>query len=80
MTVEIVDPGGHVVRTLVVSEAVPSGYHRFTWDGRSDDGRLVKDGVYKPRVDLDDADRTINLPNGSCSTPSRRRSSERLRG
>ncbi len=63
VTVEIVGPGGHVVRSLVVSEAVPSGYHRFTWDGRSDDGRLVKDGVYEPRVDLDDADRTINLPN-----------------
>lgn len=63
VTVEIVGPGGHVVRSLVVSEAVPSGYHRFTWDGRGDDGRLVKDGVYEPRVDLDDADRTINLPN-----------------
>jgi hypothetical protein len=63
VTVAIVGPGGHVVRSLVVSEAVPSGYHRFTWDGRGDDGLLVKDGVYKPRVDLDDADRTINLPN-----------------
>ena len=63
VTVEIVGPGGHVVRSLVVSEAVPSGYHRFTWDGRSDDGRLAKDGVYEPRVDLDDADRTINRPN-----------------
>jgi hypothetical protein len=63
VTVEIVGPGGHVVRSLVVSEAVPSGYHRFTWDGRGDDGRLVKDGAYEPRVDLDDADRTINLPN-----------------
>jgi hypothetical protein len=63
VTVAIVAPGGDVVRTLVSSQAVPSGYHRFTWDGRDDAGRLVKDGVYKPRVDLDDADRTINLPN-----------------
>jgi flagellar hook capping protein FlgD len=63
VTLAIVGPSGDVVRTLFVSEAVPSGYHRFTWDGRDDAGRLVKDGSYKPRVDLDDADRTINLPN-----------------
>jgi hypothetical protein len=63
VTVAIVGPGGRVVRTLTESLAVPSGYHRFTWDGRDDNGRLVRDGVFKPRVDLDDADRTITLPN-----------------
>ena len=62
--IAIVDAHGNVVRTLVASRAVPSGYHRFTWDGRRDDGTLAPDGVYKARVDLDDADRTITLPNG----------------
>jgi FlgD Ig-like domain len=63
VTVSIVTPGGRLVRTLTESLAVPGGYHRFTWDGRDDSGRLVRDGAYKPRVDLDDADRTITLPN-----------------
>jgi hypothetical protein len=63
VTVAIVGPGGRVVRTLIDGRAVPSGYHRFTWNGRRDDGTLAPDGVYKPRVELEDADRTINLPN-----------------
>ncbi len=63
VSISILDSGGHVVRTLFTSRAVESGFHGFTWDGRTDDGRLAKDGVYKARVDLDDADRTITLPN-----------------
>jgi hypothetical protein len=63
VTIAIVGSGGHVVRTLFASRAVPSGFHTFTWDGRRDDGSLAPDGLYHARVDLDDADRTITLPN-----------------
>jgi hypothetical protein len=63
LTVAILDSQGRVVRYLVNSRRVRSGYHRFTWNGYFIDGRLAPDGVYKPRVDLTDADRTINLPN-----------------
>jgi hypothetical protein len=63
VSISIVDSGGNVVRTLFSSEAIKSGFHGFSWDGRTDDGKLAKDGVYKARVDLDDADRTITLPN-----------------
>ena len=63
VSISIVDARGRVVRTLLTSRPVPSGYHRFTWDGRRNDGSRAPDGVYEPRVDLDDADRTITLPN-----------------
>ncbi|HEX3455482.1 MAG TPA: FlgD immunoglobulin-like domain containing protein [Gaiellaceae bacterium] len=63
VSISILDSGGHVVRTLFTSKAIKSGFHGFSWDGRTDDGTLAKDGVYKARVDLDDADRTITLPN-----------------
>jgi hypothetical protein len=63
VTISIVDSGGHVVRTLFTSRALPSGFHRFSWDGRRDDGSVAPDGLYHARVDLDDADRTITLPN-----------------
>jgi hypothetical protein len=63
VSISILDSGGNVVRTLFTSRAIRSGFHAFTWDGRTDDGRIAKDGVYKARVDLDDADRTITLPN-----------------
>lgn len=63
VSISILDSGGNVVRTLFTSRAITSGFHSFTWDGRRDDGKLAKDGVYKARVDLDDADRSITLPN-----------------
>jgi hypothetical protein len=62
VSISILGSGGHVVRTLFTSRAIKSGFHQFTWDGRDDDGQRAKDGVYKARVDLDDADRTITLP------------------
>jgi flagellar hook capping protein FlgD len=63
VSISILDSGGNVLRTLFTSRAITSGFHSFTWDGRRDDGKLAKDGVYKARVDLDDADRSITLPN-----------------
>jgi len=63
VSIEILNSSGNAVRSLVADRAVQKGYRGFTWDGRADDGRRVPDGVYKARVDLADADRTIDLPN-----------------
>lgn len=63
VSIEILNTRGAVVRTLVSDRAVRKGYRGFTWNGRGDDGRHLADGVYKVRVDLADADRTIELPN-----------------
>ena len=63
VSIEILDAHGGVVRTLVADRAVRKGYRGFTWNGRGDFGRGLPDGVYKARVELQDADRTIDLPN-----------------
>ena len=59
----IVDSGGHVVRTLVDGRRFNHGLHHFAWNGRDDEGLVVRDGVYQPRVHLDREHRTILLPN-----------------
>jgi hypothetical protein len=63
LSIEILNSRGDVVRTLVADRAVRKGYRGFTWDGRGDGGQRLPDGVYKARIDLQDADRTIDLPN-----------------
>jgi len=63
VSIEILNSSGNAVRSLVADRAVQKGYRGFTWDGLGDDGQRVRDGVYKARVELSDADRTINLPN-----------------
>jgi hypothetical protein len=63
MTLSIVDRSDHVVRTLVSSEPTKNGIVRASWDGRDDDGAIVPDGRYRPRVHLERAHRTIVLPN-----------------
>ena len=63
VSIEIVNSHGDVVRTLLADRFVRKGYRGFTWNGRGDGGRHLPDGVYKARVDLADADRTIDLPN-----------------
>ena len=62
VTLSIVNGGGRVVRTLLDDQPVRHGYHSFTWNGYYADGRQAPDGVYHPRVDLSDADRTITMP------------------
>jgi hypothetical protein len=61
VSVEIVD-GGDVVRELV-REQPERGRVEVTWDGRGDDGEVVGEGAYRPRVRLVDSRRTITLPN-----------------
>jgi len=59
----IVDDDGDVVRTLVHSRSLPAGRLEATWDGRDDDGEVVPEGQYRPRVHLARQRRTIVLPN-----------------
>jgi hypothetical protein len=63
VTITIVDSHGHSVRDVIGNRAVRHGYHSWSWNGHLADGALAPDGLYKPRVDLSDADRTIELPN-----------------
>jgi hypothetical protein len=63
VTVELVNGSDDVVRRLVRSHREPAGNLQFTWNGRGDNGEVVPDGVYRPRVHLADAHKTIVLPN-----------------
>lgn len=46
MRLEIVDPKGRRVRTLV-DAALPAGDHEIVWNGTDDGGRAVASGVYR---------------------------------
>ncbi len=62
ITLEIVDADNEVVRTLIADRPV-RGRLIASWDGRSDEGALVANGVYRPRLRLAAADRTYLLAN-----------------
>jgi hypothetical protein len=59
----ILDGEGRERRRLVDGRRLAAGFHRFTWNGRDDQGRLLPEGRYRPKVELDRARRTIVLPN-----------------
>ena len=61
--VEIVDGEGDVVRELARSRRQGRPPVTYLWDGRDDDGRIVAEGVYRPRVHLDRQRRTIVMYN-----------------
>ena len=61
VTVHIVDGDG-VVRTLARQRAA-RGDVVFAWDGRGEGGALLPEGAYRPRVQLANERRTIELPN-----------------
>jgi hypothetical protein len=63
LSVVMVDSGGKVVRTLLMSTPVPAGRQLFGWDGRDDAGQVVPAGTYKPRLHLANERRTILMPN-----------------
>lgn len=63
MTATIVDGDGRTVRTLARDVPAAPGDHSFRWDGRRDDGRVVPEGPYRARVELDEAGRRITLAN-----------------
>ena len=62
--IAIQDSRGRTVRVLFSSRhKVSAGVHEWAWNGRLDGGARAPDGMYVPRVDLEDADRVIVLPN-----------------
>ena len=63
LKLSLLDDEGREIRTLVDGERAARGPHEFFWNGRDDEGRLVPEGRYRPKVELGRADRTIVLPN-----------------
>jgi hypothetical protein len=60
---ELVNADEERVRTLARGRTYGPGDGVWEWDGLGDDGRLVPDGVYRPRLTLSSAARTIVMPN-----------------
>ena len=63
LKLSLLDDEGREIRTLVDGDRAARGPHAFFWNGRGDDGRLMPEGRYRPKVELGRADRTIVLPN-----------------
>jgi hypothetical protein len=63
VTVSMLDGDGKSVRTLVRRRRESAGRVSYTWDGRDDAERIVAEGRYRPRVELERHGRTIVLPN-----------------
>jgi hypothetical protein len=63
VTLDILDKNRRSIRTLVRDKREPAGRAFFTWDGRDNLDRVVAEGIYRPRVQLERNGRTIVLPN-----------------
>jgi hypothetical protein len=64
VTVTIVDSAHHLVRTIASDRAVtPHTPYPFVWNGRTDAGTLVPDGVYYPWLHLANARHTFEFTN-----------------
>jgi hypothetical protein len=63
LTVDVVDAAGEPIRGLVEGRRQPAGSVVLVWDGRDDEGAVVPEGLYRPRVRLRSERRTITLPN-----------------
>jgi FlgD Ig-like domain len=63
VTVDVLDSNGRSVRTLVRNRDEAKGRVSYTWDGRNGGERVVPEGRYRPRVQLEEHGRTIVLPN-----------------
>ncbi|HEY2479181.1 MAG TPA: hypothetical protein VGI17_10680 [Solirubrobacterales bacterium] len=62
-TVEIIRPGGELVRTLARHTFLKRyTYHVFHWDGKNEAGVVQPVGRYRMRVLLEDEDRSLTLP------------------
>lgn len=62
-TVEIIKPGGMVVRTLAEGTFLKRySYHTYHWDGKDDAGVIQPVGRYRLRVILEDEGRALTLP------------------
>jgi FlgD Ig-like domain len=59
----VIDTEGNEVRRLVDHRSLEGDEkHRFGWDGRDDDGRMVADGIYRLRVVQRAEGRVIDSP------------------
>ena len=63
VSLSIVDAEGDVVRRLVVREPRRAGRFETAWDGRDELGRVVPEGLYRPRLRLEDDRRVLVLRN-----------------
>jgi hypothetical protein len=63
VTLDILDQDRRSIRRIVRDRREPMGRVTYTWDGRDNLDRLVPEGVYRPRVQLERNGRTIVLPN-----------------
>src|SRR5262249_58391353 len=63
LTIRIESSAGRVVRTIFAGRRTAAGVHTYFWNGRLGSGAVAPDGSCRPRLELDDADRAISLPN-----------------
>jgi hypothetical protein len=63
VTLDMLDPHGKPISTLVRKRPERAGRVSYTWDGRDNLGRIVAEARYVPRVQLERHGRTIVLPN-----------------
>lgn len=63
VTLDVLDRHGRSIRTIVRNRREPAGRVSYTWDGRDNLERIVSEGIYRPRVQLERNGRTIVLPN-----------------
>ena len=63
VTLDMLNKNGRSIRTVVRKLREPAGRVSYTWDGRDNVDRVVPEGVYRPRVQLERNGRTIVLPN-----------------
>jgi hypothetical protein len=63
LTADLVDEAGNPIRRLVTERSIaPSRPVRVTWDGRTDDGAVAPDGVYRVRGTLLEQGRSVVNP------------------
>lgn len=63
VTLEVVDRGGEPVKKLLDGRYVPARTQTSVpWDGRANDGDLVPDGIYRPRLTLRKQGRAVTVP------------------
>jgi hypothetical protein len=65
LTLEVIAADGHIVRTLVNARRFRHNPLHFEWNGRSDAGKLLPDGLYRFRLHFGGQHRTIVLPRGT---------------
>jgi hypothetical protein len=63
VTLDVLNRDGRSIRTIVRNRREPAGRVSYTWDGRDNLERVVPEGIYRPRVQLERNGRTIVLPN-----------------